>query len=169
MSEEPPPSRARVSRIVEVISTAGMLGLAVAGFLAVPQLVSGWRFVMPGTTDAALSPTFFPRLAFVLIGVTATLVMLTAFLRQDELPIAKMCTEDWLRFGGSLGLVVLYVTATGWVGFLPASIVFVAAMALLSGYRNYMVIALTSVLAPLSVLIAFRYGLRVLLPSGTIF
>ena len=169
MSEAPRPTLIRASRIVEILSAACVLAIAVAGFIAVPELVSGWRFVMPGTTDAALTPTFFPRLAFILLGVTALGVMMTSPVRREELPIVTMTGEDWRRFGGALALVVLYVMGARLFGFLPASIAFVASLALYSGYRNLLVIGLASVLAPLMVLLAFRYGLRVLLPAGTIY
>ena len=156
------------SRLVEAGTAAVCIALAIAGFIAVPDLVSGWRFAMPGISDGALAPTFFPRLAMVLLGVSALAMLLTAPARRDVLPIVSMTAEDWRRFGAALGLILGYVVAARLVGFLPASVVFIAAMALLSGYRNLPVIALAAVLAPLAVFLSFRYGLRVLLPPGTL-
>jgi len=169
MTDIPRPQAIRASRVVEVITAACFIGLAVAGYQAVPSLVTGWRFVMPGTTDAALAPTFFPRLAMVLVGITAAGVMLSALLRREEIPLVTMSREDWRRFGTTLALIVAYVAGARVIGFLAASILFVAAVTVLSGYRNWLVIALASIVAPVAVLLVFRHALRVLLPSGMVF
>ena len=36
-------------------------------FFYSPELVRGWAFTIPGTTDVALEPAFFPRLSAALI------------------------------------------------------------------------------------------------------
>lgn len=159
----------RRSRQIEATLAIAVLAVAISGFFAIPNLVSGWAFVMPGTTDGALQPTFFPRLAMVLLGLAAGNLLLTAWQRDDTVPLMRMDRQDWRRVGVSGGLIAAYLLALPKVGFLIASAAFIAATALTSGYRRYWIVALVAVAAPITIMLGFRYALRVLLPAGTWF
>lgn len=154
------------SRKAEIVAASVLLIVAAGGFIAVPQLVSGWAFAMPGTTDSALTPTFFPRLAMVLLALTSFSVLIGAASRTDVIPLVEMTREDWRRVGAIFGLILLFFLGLRFIGFVPASALFVAAVALLLGYRRWMVLAVVAVVGAALVALVFRYGLKVQLPSG---
>jgi hypothetical protein len=156
------------SRTTEVVAAAILLGVAIAGFVAVPHFVSGWAFIMPGTTDASLAPTFFPRLAMVLLGITALGVIVSAPARREQVPLLAMERQDWIRVGSIIVLVAVYFAALKFVGFVLASAAFMAVVPLALGYRRWGVVLCVAVIAPLAIALAFRYGLKVLLPAGVL-
>jgi putative tricarboxylic transport membrane protein len=139
---------------------------AVGGFIAVPYLVSGWAFVMPGTTDSALTPTFFPRLAMVLLAITSLSVFLSARSRTDVVPLVEMTPEDWRRVGTVFGLILLFFLGLRFIGFIPAAAIFIAAISLLLGYMRWVVVAAVAIIASVLIAVVFRYGLKVQLPNA---
>lgn len=157
------------SRTAEIIAASIVLIGTVAGYLAVPQLVSGWAFAMPGTTDAALAPTFFPRVAMILVALASLGVLLSASSRTDTIPLVEMSREDWTRAGTLLVLVLLLFLGMRIVGFVAASALFIATTSLLLGYRRPALVAAAAIAAPLLIVLSFRYGLKVLLPQGILF
>lgn len=154
------------SRKAEIVAAAVLTAIGVAGFFAVPQFVSGWAFQMPGTTDAALAPTFFPRLAMALIAASGLGVILSAPARTERLPLLDMSRQDWVRFAAVLAAILCLFAGIKIVGFVPASMAFIAAVSVMLGYRRGPVVAAAAIIAPILIVIAFRYGLKVLLPSG---
>jgi hypothetical protein len=154
------------SRIAEIAAASVFLVGAAVGYIAVPQLVSGWAFAMPGTTDAALAPTFFPRLAMVLLALASLGVLLSVPARTDTIPLLEMSAEDWRRVATVLGLVLLFFVGLQIVGFIAAAGLFIAATSMLLGYGRPAVVAAVAIAAPLLIAFSFRYGLRVLLPES---
>jgi uncharacterized Tic20 family protein len=154
------------SRRAEIAAAAVLTAVGLVGFVVVPNFVSGWAFQMPGTTDAALAPTFFPRLAMALIVVAGLGVILSAPQRAERLPLVDMSRSEWLRFACVVAAILAFFLGLRVVGFVPASIVFIAAISVMLGYRRPIVVAAASILAPVLIVLAFRYGLKVLLPSG---
>ena len=158
------------SRLADIVLSLVFLGLAIVGFLAVPQMVSGWGIVIPGMTDASLSPTFFPRLAMACLGLVAGTVLIGALRRQDEiLPLFELTGEEWARVVTALVLIAAYAAMVRTTGFVTSSGVFILAMSYLAGYRNHVAIVATAIVAPLATWAIFRMGLQVLLPVGTLF
>jgi putative tricarboxylic transport membrane protein len=156
------------SRKAEIVTSSIFLICAVGGFIAVPQLVSGWAFVMPGTTDSALTPTFFPRLAMVLLSLTSVCVLFSAAARTDVIPLVEMTREDWKRVGTIFGLILLFFLGLRLIGFVPAATLFIAAVALLLGYKRVMIVGAVAIAGSVLIAVVFRYGLKVQLPSGLI-
>lgn len=154
------------SRVAEVAAAVVVLAAAVGGFLSVPYFVSGWAFVMPGTTDTSLAPTFFPRIAMVVLGVAALGVMVTAGVRRDVVPLLEMVGEDWRRVGAIMLGIVAYFAALKFVGFLLASMVFMSVVPVILGYRRWATVITVALVAPLAIALVFRYGLKVILPAG---
>ena len=149
---------------------AGLVFLAAtAGFIAVPRLVSGWAFVMPGMTDGALSPSFFPRVALICVAVAAIGVIMTAKDRDDVLPLLTMSAEDWKRVILVVCLIAGFMLGMVSIGFGASAMVFIALVGRLLGYRRTGLLLVTAALAPIVIVLVFRYGLRVLLPSGILF
>jgi len=159
-------SRLDGSRRAELAAALFLLVFAVAGYFAVPTQVSGWVFSMPGTTDNALTPTFFPLLAMVLLGLTVLGVLVTTPYRRGEIPLLATARDEWRRMGLVTALVLLYIGGIVVIGFIVASMLFIAVTALALGYRSNVTLAVTAIVVPLATAIAFRFGLRVILPAG---
>lgn len=157
------------SRLADIAFSLVVLGLAILGFIAVPQMVSGWGIVIPGMTDASLSPTFFPRLAMACLGAGAGCVLIGALKRHDVLPLFELNREEWMRVVTALVLIAAYAGMVRTAGFVASSVVFILAMSYLAGYRNHLAIVAAAVVAPLATWVVFRMGLNVLLPVGTLF
>ncbi len=157
------------SRKAEIAAASILLLAAAAGFAAVPKLVAGWAFVMPGMTDTALSPSFFPRLALVCVGVTSLGVIVTASRRDDVIPLMMMKSEDWTRVILVTTLILAFFVGMTIVGFGLSAGLFIAAAGRLLGYERHGMLLATAVIAPVLVVLIFRYGLNVLLPSGILF
>jgi putative tricarboxylic transport membrane protein len=156
------------SRRAEIVTSLIFLVGAVGGFLAVPHLVSGWAFVMPGTTDSALTPTFFPRLAMVLLALTSLCMLLSAVSRTDVIPLVEMTSEDWKRVGTIFGLILLFFLGLPLIGFVPAAALFIGAVAFLLGYKRFLIVGAVAIAGSVLIAAVFRYGLKVQLPSGLI-
>ncbi len=154
------------ARVADAAAALFVAALAIAGFLAVPQVVSGWAFDIPGTTDSAMTPTFFPRIALAVTASFAILVAVTAFSRSDPLPLLTMTRTNWLRIGSLLVINVAYLAAMRLFGFVLSSIVLMLVLPLLAGYRKKSAIVVTALVLPPVVTLIFWYGLKVALPGA---
>ena len=152
--------------IVEASAALVVAALAVAGFIAVPNLVSGWAFVIPGTTDGAMAPTFFPRVALAMTAAFGILVALTVSMRTDPLPLLAMTRGNWLRIAALLVISAAYLASMRPFGFVLSSIALMLWLPLLVGYRRPVPLVATALLLPPAVSLVFWYGLKVALPSG---
>jgi hypothetical protein len=154
--------------LLEASAALVVAALAVAGFIAVPNLVSGWAFVIPGTTDGAMAPTFFPRVALAMTATFGILVALTISMRTDALPVLAMTRSNWLRIGALVLISVAYLASMRPLGFVLSSIALMLVLPLLVGYRKPIPLVATALLLPPAVSLVFWYGLKVALPSGQV-
>jgi hypothetical protein len=157
------------SRRAETIAASIIFLAAVAGFIAVPQLVAGWAFVMPGMTDNALAPSFFPRLALSFVAIAALGVVATTRSRDEVLPILTMNREDWQRVAQVVALTVGFFIGMVTIGFGVSAGLFIATAGWLLGYERRGMLLGTAIIAPVVIVLVFRYGLSVLLPGGLLF
>ncbi|WP_336744026.1 tripartite tricarboxylate transporter TctB family protein [Aureimonas altamirensis] len=157
---------ATTSRRWEAGVALALLCGAVALFLAVPTLVSGWAFTMPGTTDNALQPSFFPRAVLVLLGLAAAAVLATGRIRKDSIPLVSTPRDEWLQLLRVLATVIAYFACIRLIGFQLASMLYVPATALAVGFRRPLLVAAVALGFPVCTWAVFRYGLGVMLPSG---
>lgn len=150
----------------------------ISGLLFV--LVSGWVFAqsleLPQGRGTVPGPGFFPELAAtfgVIVGAAICLRAVVAWRRRaagGAKPASRGETPtDLLRLVGLLVLGVAYVAAFKTLGFVLASILFLALALLVLGERRVLVLALLP--AGLTGTVAFVFttllGLR--LPPGTLF
>ena len=135
-------------------------------FIKAPDLVRGWAFSIPGTTDVALEPSFFPRLGSLLLSVSALLVLATIPLRTHPLPAVGTSSSDYVRVGIGLAGILAYLLAVVTFGFVVSSIVFITAATIAGGYRNLLVILPVAITIALALRVVFRFGLHVGLPEG---
>ena len=62
-----------------------------------------------------------------------------------------------------------YIYALKWVGFLPASPIYMAGLIILLGMRNWRYVAPISFLFPIALHYFFWLGMEVILPEGSLF
>jgi hypothetical protein len=138
----------------------------VALFILAPQYVSGWAFNIPGTTDVALAPAFFPRLASAILIFCSLLVLATIPFRSEALPIATTTWVELSRVALGLCAILIYIISIGLLGFVTSSIIFVSVASWVGGYRRPVVVILTAIIASIVIRVVFRFGLNVNLPTG---
>ena len=136
--------------------------LAFTGWYAVLTAGLPERAIMPNTPG----PSFFPWL------ITAALTALSlALLVQGvtRLKRANGAATDLFDFKTpvlALTSFAIYLTALPYLGFVPASVVFFAALMWLYGSRNPIMIAAGSIASPIILFVLFRYGFNIILPRG---
>ena len=152
----------------EIAAGLTIAAIAGAGYLAVPQMVSGWAFVIPGTTDGPMTPAFFPQIALATTATFALLVAVSAPMRHDPLPLLEMTWRRWGRLAALLAISLAYLGALHLVGFIAASTALMLALALIVGFPLRLPMLATAFLLPPVVSTIFWYGLRVQLPTARI-
>ena len=135
-------------------------------FLKAPDLVRGWAFRIPGTTDVALEPDFFPRVASVLMALSAILVIATIPMRTDALPAAGTSLGAYLRAGAGLAGVLVYLLCVVFFGFVVSTVCFIIVASMAGGYGNLLVLIPTAIIVAIGLRLVFRFGLHVGLPEG---
>ena len=147
--------------LAAVIFATGALLFALA-----PDLVRGWAFTIPGTTDVALEPVFFPRLASLLLSASALLVIATIPLRSGALPAVGTGFAEYARVGIGLAGILVYLIGVVALGFVVSTVIFVTVASVVGGYRNLIVILPTAIGVAVALRLVFRFGLHVGLPEG---
>ena len=135
-------------------------------FVNAPDLVRGWAFSIPGTTDVALEPAFFPRLASLLLAAAAVVVAATIPLRQGILPAVQTSTVAYTRVGLGLAGILIYLLAIVYLGFVVSTVVYITVATYAGGYRNLIVVVPAAILVAIALRLVFRFGLHVGLPVG---
>ena len=152
--------------ILEGTPAAIIILAGVLLYLNAPDLVRGWAFRIPGTTDVALEPDFFPRVASVLMALAALLVIVTIPMRTDALPAVGTSLGAFVRAGAGLAGILVYLLCVVTFGFVVSTICFVIVATMIGGYRNLLVIIPVAIAVAVGLRLVFRFGLHVGLPEG---
>ena len=121
-----------------------------------------------------MSPYLFP----ILLGVFVVLLAVSMFFegrhearkaqaQEDAVPEAKEQQKPKLRIVDILvviALSVLFDVVMRWIGFLPATALYLAAMILFLGERRWQVVLPVAVLTPAALYLIFTLALNVRLP-----
>lgn len=150
----------------ELAAALVVVALAGAGYVAVPNMVQGWAFMIPGTTDSAMTPAFFPRVALATTGTFALAVAVTVPMRTHPLPLMEMTRARWFRVAALVAVCFAYLGGLWLLGFTLASIVLMLVLGWLVGYPMRLPMLLTAFLLPPIVSWIFWYGLKAQLPTG---
>ncbi len=138
-------------------------------------------YVIPNYIDmeekfevASLSPAFFPDLATWLIAALACLLAISALL-QPQKTVIHEDEEEWLSSAEELNayksalLIVLYVFAMKYIGFLIATVLILAVLLVLQDIKKPLHVVLISMMVTGSVFLFFYFVMQVHLPKGLIF
>ena len=136
--------------------------LAFTGWYAVLTTGLPDRDIMPNTPG----PSFFPWLitaALSALSVTLLFQGITQLKRQNGAVTGR---QDHKTAIMALASFAIYLTALPYLGFVPASVLFFAALMWLYGARNPLMIAVGAIGGPLILFVLFRYGFNIILPRG---
>ena len=161
--------QARASRLAEATFAGVWIAVAAALYWYAPTLISGWAMLLPGTTDVTTSPEFFPKLVAALMIVAGVGVILTGVRRTDVLPLFSDGVRRLLPAAGLLLACFAYAGAVWAVGYVIASVVFCVGISLWAGYRRVWLALLTATAVAVLLHVAFRYALKLELPTGILF
>lgn len=113
---------------------------------------------------------FVPRILAVGLLLLSVLLILREVVprvpRPDEAPPERLGAWGWGQTGGLLGLTVAYVVLLPWLGFLPATPVYLVAAMLLSGAGWRLGTGVLAAVATGVIYLAFVYFFRVALPPA---
>jgi hypothetical protein len=155
-----------LSAILEWTVAVVAVAVGIVLFIKAPAFVTGWVFSVPGTTDVALQPAFFPRLAAVLLTLAGLAVALTTPMRTDKVEELKTSSAAYARVMVGVVGISVYVLAIVNLGFVASTIVFIILASAFAGYRNWYVTVPVAIGVAVALLLVFRFGLRVQLPEG---
>ena len=141
-----------------------LLGAATLFFM--PQLVSGET--LKAISDP-YSPGFFPIVISVLLIICGGVVIATVAVGRSPEIRGDGTIESPLRLTSTALIIVAYTVAMQWVGMLIASILLIAGMAYIFGYRPHWIIAGSAIVVPVFVHVLFERMLYVLLPQSQVF
>ena len=161
-------------RWAEGLTSLGLSAAAFYLFVRVPDFVSGWSLMLPGTTDQSLSPSFFPRVALAVLGSVAALSGLASLRGRtvnvgageaDPIPPDAVVHSPGAALGWAL-LLVCYLAIMWAFGFYAASALMICALGWISGYRQPIILLVFALLMPAAVEILFSRVLSLRLPVG---
>lgn len=155
---------------VAVAIVGTMLGLG--ALIAIPVEIPGQSYA---AIENVQSPAFFPILiSLLLIGLG--LLLLASRLRNPTKAQSVGLRSDEVgpveapgRLLATAICLIAYYSALTLIGMVTASVVLIAALALILGYRRFAVLGTIALALPVAIYLAFEKGLFVLLPAGRIF
>ena len=132
-----------------------------------------------------IGPRFFPKLVSIFGGILSLLIIKDGLQsskrkKRDAKQISEQKeSEDMPNIGASLfslANVIVYMLILERVGYIVASCIFLLLQSFLlasdkqrKSKKSLIVILCMSIIVPVIVFIAFRYGFYLMLPSGTLF
>ena len=116
------------------------LSIAYGGFAFKIPLI----FLSQGETLNARTMPFALSIAGIVLSLL--IIILPGFDKENVISVkAALSGLDWRRSGWLLGLMIFYSLSMPWIGFVIASIVFMAGGTMILGERNYKKILLASI------------------------
>ena len=136
--------------------------LAFTGWYAVLTTGLPDRDIMPNTPG----PSFFPWLIVAALTALSVALFVQGITRLKRANGAVAESQDLKTPVLALASIAIYLAALPYLGFVPASVLFFAALMWFYGARNPLMIAAGAVLGPLTLFVLFRYGFNIILPRG---
>lgn len=146
--------------------------LAVVLYFLVPSQVA-----MIETDQVSMSPSFYPRVIIVLMGIVSAIYFLTSFFEErkkiadsKELGLSK--EEDrfpghiYLRTLTTVAIIFAYIFLLEFMGFFIATPIGLGALMYHMGNRRIKVYCIILIIVPVVIYILFERVLNVILPKG---
>ena len=140
----------------------GAVGVAIGAYVIIQSAK------MPPDHIMKIGPAFFPSILAIGLIVFSVYLAVAGALTKKEGGFERI---DFRRFGIwraviSLGISAVYAVALKPLGFIPASILFIAALMVLLGAKKPLVIVFVSIGATAGVYLVFSILLVISLPVG---
>ena len=119
-----------------------------------------------GTKKMFAQPAFWPGVGVIGMCVFGVLHAIAAWNRRTG--GEALAAVQWLRVLEYLGWFMGYVWAVPVIGYLPATLIFMGALALRAGYRNRRMI-LAALATGLGIVLVFKTALNVKIPAGAVY
>jgi len=136
--------------------------LAFTGWYAVLTTGLPERAIMPNTPG----PSFFPWLITAALCALSVTLLFQGISRLKHQTGAVAERQDVRKPVLALVSIAIYLAALPYLGFVPASVIFFAALMWLYGARNPVLIAAGAIAGPVILFVLFRYGFNIILPRG---
>ncbi len=115
----------------------------------------------------AISASFFPTLVAAIMILCSISMLIKALIKPKSYePLTAEQKRGYLRGLLTILVCLLYVMLFKPLGYIPSSMLAVFALMIIFGNRRWPVIIVITVLFPILLYVAFRYGLRIRLPVG---
>ena len=145
--------------VLSVLTGAGTL-------VFLPEMVSGETLAAIGDP---YSPAFFPIVIGALLIVCGGVMIATTAMGRAPVVRGEGRVESPLRLGSAAGVIVAYTLLITWIGMLAASVLCIAGLAYILGYRRHVIVGAAAVVVPVLIYVLFERMLYVLLPQPTLF
>ena len=119
-----------------------------------------------GTKKMFAQPGFWPGLGVTGMCLFGAMHAIAAFNRRAGKDVFE--AVQWLRALEYLAWFMAYVWAVPIIGYLPATLIFMGALAVRAGYRNRRVI-LAALATGLAIVLVFKTALSVKIPGGALY
>ena len=141
---------------------------AVGFFYIIPTQIQ-YSIPPEDVSNAVFLPTFFPTSSVVLFALVSLMLLLGA-LRRKEAGGREIATKRaLLQVGAVFVACYAYVQSLAYFGFLLSSPVFLAALMMFMGTRDWRYVVPIAVLFPIGVNYFFWFSFQLALPSGSLF
>ena len=124
-------------------------------------------------TRGALSPAFFPEMAFILLIILSVILFISSLVRrreQDNAEMTEKLDRTQIRQVGLIMLImVVYIHLINFLGYYISSLSTIVTVMLLLKVKGWYKILLISMALMVTVFLFFEKGLRILLPRGFLF
>lgn len=153
----------RKSNGINMDLIAGILLTAIAALL----LIASFTYPKLNRDDLIVGADLFPKVVAAGMLVCALVILIKAIVKPVyRPPFTKEEKKEYLRTAIVIALCVLYTLVMPKLGFILTSILTLAAVQWVFGNRNILALILVSILFPVILFAAFKYGLGVQLPAG---
>jgi len=135
-------------------------------------LIPNWIILSFSTKHvmrAAVRPDLLPRITIVLFALVSILFILGAIWGKYSGFLEKTSQRSFIMVGAIFIGTYVYLFALKWVGFLPASPIYMAGLIVLLGMRDWRYVVPISLIFPISLYYFFWVVLEVILPEGSLF
>jgi hypothetical protein len=140
------------------------VGLGVFILLVIPEQIEK-PLIIFGQSLNTLDPTLFPSIVawgFILLGSWG---VYGSFSIDETNDLTRLDQEAWFNVGITVVAMLAYAGLMVPLGFIPSSIILIAALSSFYGIRSIGLLAVISIGVPTSIYFIFTRGLKVFLPE----
>lgn len=156
-------------RKADVCAAIVFLLYSVVGFFYIIPTQIQYAIPPEDVSNAVFLPTFFPTSSVVVFALVSVMFLFGALRRSEGRPQALASKRALLQVCAVFAACYVYVESMAYFGFLLSSPVFLAALMMFMGTRDWRYVAPMAVLFPVGVNYFFWFAFKLALPQGSLF